>query len=106
MARVQLKRAEQVTNRKVDAVHAIDPEFEREYPTVYAFVMQDRYEDGGYRQTATLLFFLDQGGLKVCLNDRDGARCLFRTGGSITGCIAALEEALTNDTADWKAKRI
>lgn len=106
MGKVVLRRENiHVAKGEIDLVD-IDPEFERRHPTVCAFVTQDRFDDGGYRQTSTLLFFLDQGSLKVCLSDRQGSRSLFRSANSIEGCLDALEQALSDGTADWKAKRI
>ena len=106
MARITLKRDENVRGPRLEEPIDLGSSFEDKWPTVYAYVMQDRFEDGSFRQTSTLLFFLDQGRLKVCLSDRQCSRSLFRSSRSVDGCLDALEEALTTDTADWKSKRI
>lgn len=84
----------------------LDPELEQRCPNVYAFLTQTRYDDGSFRTTATLLFFVEDAAIKVCINDRENNRSLFRRSGSIWGALDAVEEAIGGGSADWKAKKI
>lgn len=80
-------------------------EFERMWPNLLAFLMDETYEDGSRRTTGTLLFFFQDGQFKACLNDRDCARAAFLTAPGVHEACDALEEGLANESLDWRAKR-
>ena len=105
MARHVISRIEdgKVNGAKVPLTVAT--EWEQRWPILWSYVFQEQYPEGGYRNPATVLFFLERGWLKVCLHDREQSRSLFRTGDSVDACFDALEEALGTDTADWKVRR-
>lgn len=106
MSKHIITRQEEASDRRGLDVIDLASTFVDNYPILAAYVTQERYPEGGFRQTSTLLFFVERGQLKVCLSDREGHRSLFRASNSIDGCLEALEQALANDTADWKMKRI
>jgi len=75
------------------------------WPNLMAFLFDETYEDGTRRTTGTLLFFVQDGVFKACLNDRDCNRSAFLAcSGPHEGCDA-IEEGLVNDSLDWRAKR-
>jgi len=82
-----------------------DPEFEEAYPTVAAYMTQDRWESGSIRQTATLTLFVENGGLTVILNDRANLRSLFVQESSLFSALMKINQALEDGTADWRVKR-
>lgn len=94
----------------IDLTKTFSPEepddFPDKYPIIWAYLTQEKYDNGGYRQTATLLFFLEHGGIKVCLHDRQGHRSLFRRSHTFHGALDAIEAALSDDSADWKPKKV
>lgn len=105
MAKHVLARIDNTVNGKARIPVELACEWQKNWPVLWSYVFQETYPEGGYRNTSTILFFLERGFLKVCLNDRENNRSLFRTGDSVDACFDALEEALAGDTADWKAKR-
>ena len=80
-------------------------EFEREYPNLYTHLFDERYEDGTHRQTSTLLFFVERGCLKACLNDRDANKSVFLAAASVADALLALELGLDLGNLEWRQKR-
>jgi hypothetical protein len=81
-----------------------DGEFEEKYPTLAAYLLTDRFEDGSPRQTATLMFFSDSGSLKACINDRHNTRSAFVTAVTWHELLNEMEAGLCGDTLDWRVK--
>lgn len=71
-------------------------------PGIVEFMSITAYGDGQVRRTATLLVFLEDGQLKVCLNDRDAERSLWRSGTSLEDALLSVEIALQGDGCDWR----
>lgn len=79
--------------------------FATQYPTLAAYMAQDQWEDKTPRLTTTLLFFVDDGTLKVCVNDREGSRHAFLSGATVDELLSELEEGLAAETVEWRAKK-
>jgi len=75
------------------------------YPQLVTYLTQTEWEDGKRRQTATLLFFVEGGRLRVCLNDRDCNRSCFLTVASMDDALEALENGLFEDTLTWRYRQ-
>jgi len=71
-------------------------------PALWEFLTVVQWEDGETRATGTVLFFSEEGRVKCCVNDRDGERSAFVTGGSWEGVIDAIEEGLVANCLDWR----
>jgi len=81
----------------------IDTEFLKDYPTLTDYLCLGVFEDGTARERSSLTFFVDEAGFKGCLNEKTTRCSLFRSGYSITECLAALEKALSPaGQADWR----
>lgn len=106
MAKAKISKADQGKSRHGLIAGPVDPGLEKEHPNLWAYLYQDKYDDGTIRRTATLLVFLDEGFVKACLNDRENNRSFFKASGSLNGVLAELEEALETGTADWRAKKL
>jgi hypothetical protein len=84
-------------------VAAADPVLMSRYPAVWEYLTLLEWEPGKPRRTSTILAFVEDGGLKCCLNDRDGSRSLWVSGASLEACLDALEVALAGeDGAGWR----
>lgn len=81
-----------------------DPGLKREYPTLYEYLSLTRYEKGESRVTSTLLIFVENGVLRICLNDRDNNRSVFFTGETLECALASLEAALLSDRVEWRTR--
>jgi len=74
------------------------------YPTLYSYLTERVYGDGKSRVTSTLLIFLEDGVLRICINDRDNNRSAFITGQTIDEALASIEAKLCGDTMEWRMK--
>jgi hypothetical protein len=71
-------------------------------PGVREMLTESRFPDGGSRQTATLLLFVEGGIVKACLNDRDQGCAAWASGSSVGDCLDALEAGLQGDSLQWR----
>ena len=72
------------------------------YPSVWEMISEGHYPDGGPRLGATLLVFVDEGVVKLCLNDRDQEVSAWVSGASWDAAMAVLEDGLVRDTLTWR----
>lgn len=80
-------------------------DFEMKWPNLFSHLFDEVYEDASKRATSTLLFFVERGILKACLNDRDTGRVVFISTGSISDALDALEAGLSEENLDWRKRR-
>lgn len=71
-------------------------------PCLWEYLTLDRWEGGGKRQTASLSFFVDDGNLKLCINDRALQRSAFLAVDTLESGLLALEAKLVEDGLDWR----
>jgi len=81
-----------------------DADFTKSYPTLAAYLTQTKYVTGEHRVTSTILIFIENGVLRLCLNDRDNNRSVFFTGETVEACLISAENAILAGTADWRTK--
>lgn len=81
------------------------PDMEAKWPNLTSFLFDTKYDDGSTRITGTLLLFVQDHTLKVCLNDRDAHRSTFLAVDGPLEALDALELGLLEDTLDWRQKR-
>lgn len=76
----------------------------KRWPALLEFLGTVSWPDGSSRESGTLLLFLDQGRLKVCLGDRAQSLALFVTSasGSLLGLLDHCEKQLQAPAADWR----
>jgi hypothetical protein len=82
-----------------------DPAFAGEYPLLWSYLTQNKWEDGTPRQTASILIFSDDGILKGMLRDREAGLCLWVAGATMDGLFVALEGSVGDPRADWRQDR-
>lgn len=76
------------------------------YDSLAEFLLQTEWpEGGGVRTTGTVLIFMDSGGLKAMLNDRDQSLVAFVTIEPSEGILQALTHAVESTTTDWRAAK-
>lgn len=71
-------------------------------PTLWDYLTESTYSDGTARRPSTLLFFCEDGLVKVCLHDRDLARSAWSTGKGEEECLATLEAKLVDGSVEWR----
>lgn len=81
---------------------AMDREFNEKYPTLADFLGLEAWPNGDKRQTGTVLFFVEDGLWKCCLNDRDGDCYSFLSSESFSGLLSGANENLDRNTLEWR----
>lgn len=71
-------------------------------PLLFEMLTVTTWPDGEARVPATLTIFVDGGGFKCCLNDKDQGLSCFYFAESLDGLFSGLEGALKGDTLVWK----
>jgi hypothetical protein len=101
-----LLRKEDLEGRGGQAARVLtDPRFAGDYPILWSYLTQTKWQDGSPRLTSSLLVFSDDGVLKAMLRDRDAGLCLWVAGGTMSGLFDALEAAVSDSKADWRQDR-
>jgi len=72
------------------------------FPTLWEYLSGDCWDDGSPRVTATMLVFVEDGMVKVCVNDRALQRKCWMTGRSPEAAFSALEAALAQGNVEWR----
>jgi hypothetical protein len=78
---------------------------DRDYPNLHEAVAHQFYEDGTRREKSSILITYDGGVFKGMIKDRDLGQCLWVSAPCLTEVFMALEVALTDEGADWRADR-
>jgi hypothetical protein len=79
-----------------------DESFVAAYPALSEYLTLEEWEPGKPRKTSTIVWFVEQGLLKACINDRDASQVAFVSAESLTGLWEALEEGLAMNSLDWR----
>jgi len=79
-----------------------DKQFTGQYPNLAAFLSQTTYEDNTTRQTGTMIIFIQDGQLKMCLSDRDNQRNAFITSPTLQLLFDVVELGLGDGNLDWR----
>lgn len=81
-----------------------DPgDWSEDMPAVCEYLVLDRYDDGTPRTCATLLIFAQEGRWLACLNDRERGRSAWASGDTPDEVLRALDRALQDGSASWRA---
>jgi len=72
------------------------------HPRLWEMLTETKYEDGSPRKPATITFFVDEGCVKVCLNDRDQSLAAFASGDTLDAALRCLEAGLEADSLEWR----
>lgn len=82
-----------------------DSDFEGDYPFLYAFLCESKWDDGTARETGTLTLFTNDGVLKAVLNDRAFNRSAFTSAPTLSGLFDQMESALEQDCVEWRGRK-
>jgi hypothetical protein len=83
----------------------LDEEFCRDAPTLALYLGADVWPDGSVRQRSTMVAFVEEGGFKVCLTDKDTACTIWAFSPTWEGLPGAIEARLTEERPDWRKQR-
>lgn len=111
MAEKRSKAAELLDRaRRADANGAAplsfcDPETERLYPILHAFLSEVRPAKDGGGSVGWLGLGVEGGVLKIVLSDRVRSMCLWASGTTLVEAFECLEARLSEDVVDWRPSR-
>jgi len=74
------------------------------YPTLWEWLTEEKFDDGTFRTTSSLLVFVQSGELKACINDRHYSRSAFISAATVEDLLQSLDEKLESDSLDWRVK--
>lgn len=97
-----LRKASDDSKAKLASTVGRDSAFRSRFPALAEWLSADFYPDGTARETSTLLFFVEGGQWKGCLNDRDQKRGLWAAGGALDEVLEALEANLQSGGGEWR----
>lgn len=77
-------------------------EMQADYPALAEYLVLEVFPDGTSRERSTLVVFVEDGLIKVCLSDRHYDRTLWASCETFEDCFASLDAALRGPGADWR----
>jgi len=101
----KLERPKAVPDAIPVARPPLDGVFSTDHPFLFAHLTDLTYGDGTPRQSSTMLFFVEEGQWKACLNDRaEGLYCFF-AGPSMVALIDTMEAKLATGKVEWRKSK-
>jgi len=79
-----------------------DPGFKEDYPNVFAFLYDTKYEDGSARTPGSISIFVSGWSLKFAVNDKDRGCVAFVNAGTFFELLTLVDDGIGNDNLDWK----
>lgn len=83
-------------------VVASDSEFEKKYPSLWAFLTDSKWASGETRETGSVLLFTQEGHWKAMIKDKDSGCIAFVTKETFKTLLDALERGLVDGKLDWR----
>lgn len=80
-----------------------DETWKKNMPTIVEYLTQDKWPDNKDRELATVSIKFQDGRVLAVLNDQDLRRSLYVSGDDVSKALRALEKALNDPVADWRA---
>jgi len=72
------------------------------HPAIWEYLTLEAHEDGTARQRGMLMAFVEDGVVKVCMQDRDNEQSLWVSAQSLPSALEVLEGHLQGGTGDWR----
>jgi len=82
-----------------------DPGDKADYPTIFGFLTETKYDDGKPRQTGSISIFTQLGVLKASISDKDNGQVAYVEALTLHELIELVERAICDDSTEWKASR-
>lgn len=76
--------------------------FTSRYPAVSEYMTAFTWPGGEARLTSTLMIFVDHGGVKVCLKDREAMASVWVCARGVDEAMDLLEAAVASGRAEWR----
>lgn len=83
----------------------IDVKAQKQWPTLWSYMTQSRWDDDTPRATSGLTIFVQDGLFKVLLKENEQSLCLWAAGIGLYPALDAIEAALCTPAPDWRTDR-
>lgn len=80
-----------------------DESFRVDYPNIYSFLMDTKYEDGSPRVQGSISIFVSGYSLKFAVNDKDRGLVAFVNSPTFFELMTIVDDGIRDDSLDWKA---
>jgi hypothetical protein len=97
-----MKRPEKSESGVAGRVPMPDEEWANSLPLLVEYLCSQKYDDGSKRERSTVTLFVEDGSVKLALNDRGEKRSLYVSSDSVDGAFSLLELALAADHPPWR----
>lgn len=97
-----MKKPVRASSEPTTRVPMPDEEFVLSYPVLTTFLCDSAYDDGSLRERSTLTVFVEDGSIKVALNDRAEARSLYVAAQTLPEALELLERGVNADQPPWR----
>lgn len=77
-------------------------EFSTRFMALFEYVSESAWPSGRPRQTSTLMMFVEDGLVKLCLHDRALQRSLWVSGDSWESALTGMEVQLSSGKCEWR----
>jgi len=88
-----------------DSKDWIDHVFEDDYPTIMAFLKDEKFDDGTPRMPGTISLFCKGGCLTFAINDRVRNVTAYVNAHTFVEALDLIERGIFDDSLDWKTKQ-
>lgn len=79
--------------------------WEESHPAVWEYLSLDTHEDGAPRTTSMLCVFVEQGCVKIALQDRERGESLWVSAPTFVEALHALEGRLASGEGEWRQSK-
>lgn len=97
-----MKRATMESRAAVASCGCPDAEFARMYPTIAAYLSDDRWDDGKPRELSSLTVSIVGGLLQLALNDKARGCSCYSSAPSLGEALALLDNAVLEERVQWR----
>ncbi len=78
----------------------------KKFPALTAFINDVVYDDGSKRTPGSITIFqAAEGGLRLCLNDKDSGECAFISAANLSDLMKRADEGIATGSVEWRAGR-
>jgi len=102
MSNVLDRRAAEPHKQNGDLLTILKDDFRNHHPNL-CLLMGTDVHGGKERERATMLFLVEEGRYKLCLNDRELGQSAWLEGPDLLLLFMAMEKGLADDTLSWRA---
>lgn len=82
-----------------------DPTISTGYPAIWEYLAEPAKDARGQLVAATLTLFLEDGLVKLCLNDRASGATAWASAGTLADAVAQMEDRLADGSVEWRRAR-